>query len=49
MNNIIEIDGIKIGEGQRTFIIAEMSANHLQDFDRAVEIIKKVQHEENNS
>lgn len=41
MNNIIEIDGIKIGEGQRTFIIAEMSANHLQDFDRAVEIIKK--------
>ena len=27
MNNIIEIDGIKIGEGQRTFIIAEMSAN----------------------
>lgn len=41
MNNIIDIDGIKIGEGQRTFIIAEMSANHLQNFDRAVEIIKK--------
>lgn len=41
MKNIIEIDGIKIGEGQPTFIIAEMSANHLQDYDRAVEIIKK--------
>ncbi|GKX65477.1 pseudaminic acid synthase [Inconstantimicrobium mannanitabidum] len=41
MNKLIEIDGVKIGEGQPTFIIAEMSANHLQDYDRAVEIIKK--------
>ncbi|MGL5820565.1 MAG: pseudaminic acid synthase [Sarcina sp.] len=41
MSNIFEINGVKIGDGQRCFIIAEMSANHLQDFDRAVEIIKK--------
>lgn len=42
MNKSFEIDKIKIGEGQKTFIIAEMSANHLQNYDRAVEIIKKV-------
>lgn len=34
------IDGKKIGDGEKTFVIAEMSANHLQSFDRAVEIIK---------
>lgn len=41
MDNVFEIGGVKIGEGQKCFIIAEMSANHLQNFDRAVEIIKK--------
>lgn len=41
MNKLFEIDKVKIGEGQKTFIIAEMSANHIQDYDRAVEIIKK--------
>lgn len=40
MNKIININNIRIGEGQKTFIIAEMSANHNQDFERAVEIIK---------
>lgn len=40
MNKVININGVKIGEGQKTFIIAEMSANHNQDFKRAVEIIK---------
>lgn len=40
MNKVIDINGIKIGEGQRTFVIAEMSANHNQSFERAVEIIK---------
>jgi len=40
VNKIIDIDGVKVGEGQRTFVIAEMSANHNQDFNRAVEIIK---------
>ncbi|MCS4465924.1 N-acetylneuraminate synthase family protein [Clostridium botulinum] len=41
MNNFIKIGNKKIGEGEKTFIIAEMSANHLQSFERAVEIIKK--------
>lgn len=41
MNKSFKIDHKIIGENQKTFIIAEMSANHLQDYDRAVEIIKK--------
>ncbi|EKQ51102.1 MULTISPECIES: pseudaminic acid synthase [unclassified Clostridium] len=41
MNKTFKINNVKIGEDERTFIIAEMSANHLQDYDRAVEIIKK--------
>ena len=36
----IKIGDRIIGEGHPVFIIAEMSANHLQDFDRAVAIIK---------
>lgn len=40
MDKIIEIQGRKIGEGYPAFIIAEMSANHLQDFDNAVKLIK---------
>ncbi len=35
-----EIAGRKIGIGQPTFIIAEMSANHNRDFDEAVRIIR---------
>ncbi len=38
-NKSIEIAGIKIGHSYSTFIIAEMSANHNQDFDEAVRII----------
>lgn len=41
MENNFNIGDIKIGENEKTFIIAEMSANHLQNYDRAVEIIKK--------
>ncbi|MBN1044502.1 MULTISPECIES: pseudaminic acid synthase [unclassified Clostridium] len=41
MNKSFEIDNVTISENSRTFIIAEMSANHLQNYDRAVEIIKK--------
>ena len=41
MCNTFNIDGIEIGGNNRTFIIAEMSANHLQSFDRAVEVIKE--------
>ncbi len=35
----IEINNRAIGPGQPTYIIAEISANHHQDFDRAVELI----------
>ncbi|MGG7153323.1 pseudaminic acid synthase [Clostridium neonatale] len=41
MNKSFNIGNFKLGENEKTFIIAEMSANHLQDYDRAVEIIKK--------
>ncbi len=40
MRKEIEIAGHKIGEGYPTFIIAEMSANHNMDFDRAVAIMQ---------
>ncbi|MDY7034797.1 MAG: pseudaminic acid synthase [Thermodesulfobacteriota bacterium] len=33
-------DGRYIGEGEPCFIVAEMSANHNQDYDKAVKIIK---------
>ncbi len=37
---IIQINGREIGEGRPAYIIAEMSANHGQDFNRAIEIIR---------
>ena len=40
MQKQIKIGHAVIGESQPTFIIAEMSANHLMNYDRAVEIIK---------
>ncbi len=40
MNKEIRIGNRLVGNNQPTFIIAEMSANHLMDYDRAVEIIK---------
>ncbi len=40
MKPFIEINGRRIGEGCPAYIVAEMSANHNQDFDQAVEIIK---------
>lgn len=40
MSSTINIDGRIIGENNPTFIIAEMSANHQQSFEKAVEIIK---------
>ncbi len=39
MNKVIEINGRKIGKGNPVYIIAEMSANHAQDYDQAVKII----------
>src|SRR5690606_8226398 len=35
--------GREVGPGHRTYIIAELSANHTQSFDRAVELIKAAQ------
>lgn len=40
MENII-ISNKLIGQDSRTFIIAEVSANHLQSFDKAAKIIKE--------
>ena len=40
MNRFIEINGRPIGPGYPTYIIAEMSANHNQDFSQAVKIIE---------
>ncbi len=41
MDKCIKIGNKKIGEDNPAFIIAEMSANHHQNFDKAVEIIKR--------
>jgi N-acetylneuraminate synthase len=40
MSQFIEINGRRIGPDKPVYIIAEMSANHNQDFDRAVKIIE---------
>ncbi len=40
MPNEISIGGRQVGPGRPVYIVAEMSANHHQDFDRAVEIIR---------
>ena len=39
MNSFIEIGDRRIGDGYPTFIIAELSANHLNSFDIAVDTI----------
>lgn len=40
MNRQIIVDGKKISKDSPAYIIAEMSANHLMDYDRAKQIIK---------
>ncbi len=40
MEKKIKIGNRYLGEGERTFIVAEVSANHLQDYGRAEEIIR---------
>ncbi len=40
MTKRIKIGNYYVGEQEKTFIVAEVSANHLQDYDRAVAIIK---------
>lgn len=39
MKKEFKIGNRMVGEGHPTFIVAEMSANHLMDYDRAVQII----------
>ena len=39
MNKEIRIGDRRVGEGQKAYLIAEMSANHLQDYQRAKKII----------
>lgn len=41
MNKSFSIGNFKFGQDRKTFIIAEMSANHLQSYERALKIIKK--------
>jgi len=40
MTRLIEISGRHIGPGNPTYMVAEMSANHNQDLDQAVQIIR---------
>ncbi len=40
MGNFLEINGRRIGPGYPTYIVAEMSANHSQSYDRAVDLVK---------
>ena len=40
MEKKIKIGNRYVGEGEKTYIVAEVSANHLQDYDRAEAIIR---------
>ncbi|MFN8456752.1 MAG: pseudaminic acid synthase [Anaerolineae bacterium] len=40
MSTFIEINGQKIGSDQSVYVIAELSANHHQDFEQAVQLIQ---------
>ena len=40
MRSVIEIGRRRVGAGEPIYIVAEMSANHNQDFDQAVELLK---------
>ena len=44
MNNYITIDGRRIGPGYPPYIIAELSANHNGDINRALAIIEAAKH-----
>ncbi|MDD3223509.1 MAG: pseudaminic acid synthase [Clostridium sp.] len=41
MNKSFILNNTKIGEGSPVFVIAELSANHLQKYDNAVRLIKE--------
>src|SRR5216110_1041339 len=39
MNKFLQIGKRRIGSGEPTYIVAEMSANHNQDLDEAIKIV----------
>lgn len=39
MNNVLSVAGRQVGVGHSCYIIAELSANHGQNYDRAVELV----------
>jgi pseudaminic acid synthase len=39
MNSTFEVNGVTLGEGQRPYIVAEMSGNHNGSLDRALELV----------
>ena len=41
MDNIVKIDGKKIGQGCDVFVIAELGINNNGDFDLAMQLIYK--------
>jgi len=43
VSSVLKINGRKIGPGYPVYIIAEMSANHAQNYDKAVKIIQAAQ------
>ncbi|MBI4326592.1 MAG: pseudaminic acid synthase, partial [Chloroflexi bacterium] len=40
MNRELVINGRRVGPGCPVYIVAELSANHGQDFDQAVKIVR---------
>jgi len=40
MNIYMDLNGRRIGPGQPTYVVAEMSANHNQSFDEAIKVIE---------
>lgn len=44
MKPIVEIEGRRIGASYRPFIVAEMSGNHNQSLDRALQIVEAAAH-----
>lgn len=40
MSHFIEINGLRIGAGHPVYVIAELSANHGQSFEQAVELVR---------
>ena len=49
MNKNFTIGSRQVGADAPVFIVAEMSANHLQDYNRALEILHAAKEAGNNS